>query len=116
MEVNWYLVEKLKISHIISVIGTKQRNHSYTSITPESSVNGAFDQTSVFNWGSFESDNQNPANFSDGTLSTFIHELSLNSGSNSTQCTWLNNGTVHNYIQLLKKTAGAVTKMPMSVI
>ncbi|XP_035702306.1 tyrosine-protein kinase JAK2 isoform X2 [Folsomia candida] len=75
-----------------TLIGTK-RTHSYASITPESSVNGAFDTTSMFNWGSFESENQNPVNYSDGTLSTFIHELSLHSGSNSTQRTWLNNLT-----------------------
>lgn len=85
----------------IAVIGATKRSHSYARITPESSIssiNGGFDVTSLLNWGSFESDNQSPDNFSDSTLSTFIHELSLHSSSNSTQCTWLNQGTVSHYL------------------
>jgi len=88
-----YLIKRIVYS---IVIGTK-RAHSYASITPESSINGAFDITSVFNWTSCDADNPNAANFSDGTLSTFIHDISQHSGSNqsnSTNSTWLFQGMV----------------------
>jgi len=78
------------------VIGTK-RGHSYATVSPGSSetgtsqTNSAFDITDNFNWATFSSD-PNQTDTSDGTLSTFIHDVSRHSGSNhstSTRATWL---------------------------
>lgn len=81
------------------MIGAK-RAHAYASITPTSSINGAFDVASDVNWTTFGSEPNvvGGDSLSGGTISTFLHEMSHHSGgshqSNSTQCTWLFNPTV----------------------
>lgn len=89
------------------MIGTK-RVHSYAQVTPncsesgQSDTNSGFDPSADATWTTFGSSDVNApvGNISDGTLSTFFHNMSLNSSSNhsnSTQCTWLMQGGMVHY-------------------
>jgi len=83
----------------VLVIGSK-RVHSYSLVSPALSEAGTgtsnsstdLDACDNFNWTTFGSDPIQMESLSDGTLSTFIHEVSIHTGSHhsrNTQATWL---------------------------
>ena len=89
------------------VIGIK-RGHSYATVSDSSETgtsqnNSALDISDNFNWASFGSDQNHMDNTSEGTLSTFIHDVSVHSGSNHSHCTkvtWLGSVSFHVILQL----------------
>ncbi|CAL8096712.1 unnamed protein product [Orchesella dallaii] len=101
------------------LIGAK-RAHAYESITPTSSINGAFDVSSDLNWTTFGSDPNVVGESSGGTISTFLQEVSHHSGgshqSNSTQCTWLFNPTISPSPDLISGFSGVYTNGSVGTI